>query len=199
MQTLSLSPLPYDYQALAPWMSETVLKLHHDKHHQAYVDGANKVQSQLAEARTSGAELDYKALAKEFSFHMNGHILHELLWSTLRAANDNNQPSGEMLLAINSSFGSYQRFVEEFNKTAISVEGSGWALVYVNPLDKSLMIGQVEKHNLNGLAGCTVIMALDVWEHAYYLDYQNLRAKFVEGYWNHVNWDKVNSLFTATN
>jgi Fe-Mn family superoxide dismutase len=195
MKELSLAPPPYDYTALTPWMSETVLHLHHDKHHQAYVDGANKAQAKLAEARTAGAEADYKALAKEFSFHMNGHLLHELLWSTLQAASENNQPSGELLEALKRDFGSYERFVEEFNKTAISVEGSGWAIVYVNPLDKSLLIGQVEKHNLNGLNGCKIIMALDVWEHAYYLDYQNLRAKFVEGYWNHINWNKVAELY----
>jgi Fe-Mn family superoxide dismutase len=195
MNKLTLPELPYDYKALEPWMSETVLRLHHDKHHQSYVDGANKITDKLEAARANNTEADFKALAKEMSFHLSGHVLHTLFWSTLQAARENNMPSGKLLEVINRDFGSFDRFKTEFNQTAISVEGSGWAVVNVCPHSASLVISQVEKHNLNNLPGFEPIMALDVWEHSYYLDYQNLRAKFVEGYWNNVNWEKVAELY----
>lgn len=195
MNKLTLPELPYDYKALEPWMSETVLRLHHDKHHQSYVDGANKITDKLEAARANNSEVDFKALAKEMSFHLSGHVLHTLFWSTLQAARENNMPSGKLLEVINRDFGSFERFQAEFNQTAISVEGSGWAVVNVCPYSACLAISQVEKHNLNNLPGFEPIMALDVWEHSYYLDYQNLRAKFVEGYWNHVNWNRVAELY----
>jgi len=187
MKTLSLPPLPYDYNTLEPWMSAQVLTLHHDKHHQAYIDGANKAQAKLAEARTAGSDADYKAILKEFSFHIGGHFLHQLFWQTLRGAQENNQPSGKLLEAINRDFGSFERFKAEFSQTANSVEGSGWAILNTCPHGSCLLISQVEKHNVNVLPNFRPILALDVWEHSYYLDYQNMRAKFVEGFWNHVN------------
>jgi len=194
MKQLSLPPLPYAYDALEPWMSAQVLALHHDKHHQAYVDGANKAQAKLAEARANGSDADYKAVLKEFSFHIGGHFLHQLFWQILAPAKENNQPSGKLLEAINRDFGSFERFQDEFSKTAISVEGSGWALLNTCPHGSCLLISQLEKHNVNDLTNFRPILNLDVWEHSYYLDYQNMRAKFVEGFWNHVNWDKVGEL-----
>lgn len=195
MKLLTLPELPYAYDALEPWMSSQVLTLHHDKHHQAYVDGANKVQAKLAEARANGTEVDYKALMKEFSFHLGGHVLHKLFWKTLRGATENNRPNGVLLEAINQAFGTFERFQEEFSKTANSVEGSGWAILNACPNSRCLLLSQVEKHNVNSLMNFQPILVLDVWEHSYYLDYQNNRAKFVEGFWNHVNWDEVSKLY----
>ncbi len=195
MKNLTLPPLPYDYNALEPWVSAQVLTLHHDKHHQAYVDGANKAQAKLAEARLANTEVDQKAILKEFSFHIGGHFLHQLFWSILKPVQENNLPSGKLLEAINRDFGSFDRFKTEFSQTAISVEGSGWAVLNTCPHGSCLLISQIEKHNVNDLTNFHPILCLDVWEHAYYLDYQNLRAKFVEGFWNHVNWDKVSELY----
>lgn len=197
MKTITLPELPYDYKALEPWMSAQVLTLHHDKHHQAYVDGANKVQAKLAEARTAGTEVDYKALLKEFSFHLGGHLLHQLFWQILRPAQENNQPSGKLLEAINRDFGSFERFKIEFSQTANSVEGSGWAILNTCPQGSCLVISQVEKHNVNALPKFQPILVLDVWEHSYYLDYQNMRAKFVDGFWSNVNWDKVGEFYES--
>lgn len=191
MNKLTLEALPYDYKALEPVMSATVLALHHDKHHQAYVDGANKLIDKLVSARESQDSPDYKALAKELSFHLGGHILHNLFWRIMRAPQNNNRPAGDLLKAIETQFGSWERFQAEFEQTALSVEGSGWAALYACPKKEHLLLGQIEKHNVNIYPGWQPILVLDVWEHSYYPDYQNRRADFVKAFWQIVNWDEV--------
>jgi len=190
MQHISLPALPYSPGALTPVMSETVLALHHDKHHQAYVDGANKIIDKLNEARTGGAVIDLKAALKELSFHLNGHLLHTVFWQIMREPQDNNQPSDALLTKLTEHFGSWENFQQEFSLTANSVEGSGWAALMLSG-EGDLLIAQIEKHNLNLYAGWQPILVMDVWEHAYYLDYQNKRADFVKNFWQIVNWDEV--------
>jgi Fe-Mn family superoxide dismutase len=176
----SLPKLPYDYTALAPYISEEQLKLHHLKHHQAYVTGANGILEKMDKARKDNTDLDFKATLKEFSFHMGGYRLHNRFWENLA-------PAGE--------FGKFDRFKKEFTQTATSVEGSGWAIVTYCERTKRPLILQVEKHNVNIIPAFPILLVLDVWEHAYYLDYKNDRAKFVESFWNIVNWDMVSKRF----
>jgi Fe-Mn family superoxide dismutase len=190
----SLPKLPYDYAALAPYISEEQLTLHHAKHHQAYVTGANAILEKLDKARKDNADLDVKATLKELSFHIGGFRLHNLFWENLAPAGKGGggTPKGELAASIDAEFGKFDRFKKEFTTAATSVEGSGWAALTYCMKTQRPIIMQVEKHNVNIYPGFTILIVLDVWEHAYYLDYKNDRAKFVEAFWNIVNWDEVN-------
>jgi Fe-Mn family superoxide dismutase len=189
----TLPPLPYGYGDLAPAISEEQLRLHHDKHHNAYVVGANAILEKLDAARKNGTDLDMKATLKEFSFHVGGHTLHSIFWKNLAAAGKGGggMPSGPLADACMAEFGSFERFKKEFSAAATSAEGSGWAALSVCRMTGRPIIMQIEKHNVNVYPGCAILMVLDVWEHAYYLDYKNDRAKFVENFWQIVNWDAV--------
>jgi superoxide dismutase, Fe-Mn family len=192
-KTLTLPELPYGYGALAPTISEEIMRLHHTRHHLAYVTGANAAMDKLEKARQGeGMEVDYKATLRDLSFHLNGHLLHTIFWANMRASNSNNAPAeGKLLETINNQFGSFEAFQKEFAGAAKAVEGSGWALLIQSEDD--LHIIQVQNQNLLGIADSKVILALDVWEHAYYLDYKNDRAAYVDAWWNLVNWDDVAS------
>jgi Fe-Mn family superoxide dismutase len=193
-----LPKLPYDYKALAPYISEQQLMLHHDKHHLAYVNGANAIFDKLDKARKENTELDMKATLKELSFHVGGHLLHSIFWENLApAGKGGGKPGGAIGDMIDKEFGSFERFKMEFTKAAASVEGSGWAALAVQECVSRPVIMQIEKHNVNVYPSFQVLMVLDVWEHAYYLDYKNDRAKFVEAFWNLVNWDYVNKVLKA--
>ncbi|NLX49841.1 MAG: superoxide dismutase [Methanospirillum sp.] len=189
----SLPPLPYGYGDLAPSISEEQLRLHHDKHHNAYVVGANVILEKLDAARAGGTDLDLKATLKEFSFHVGGHTLHAIFWKNLAPAGrgGGGTPSGELGEAINAEFGSFERFKKEFSAAASSTEGSGWAALSLCRMTGRPIIMQIEKHNVNVYPACAILMVLDVWEHAYYLDYKNDRAKYVENFWQIVNWEAI--------
>ena len=193
VKSFTLPKLPYDYNALAPYISEQQLKLHHDKHHQAYVNGANAAFEKLDKARSENAEIDMKATLKELSFNVGGHILHSIFWDNMApAGKGGGKPGGAVADMIDMGFGSFERFKKEFTTAATSVEGSGWAALAVHPCIGRPLIMQIEKHNVNVYPSFKILMVLDVWEHAYYVDYKNERAKFVEAFWNIVNWDYVN-------
>jgi len=201
VKSFTLPKLPYDYNALAPYISEEQLKLHHDKHHQGYVNGANKLLANIDEAMKTGTQLDYwisfgyvKALAKELAFNIGGHMLHTTFWENLAPSGKGGggQPGGAIADSINKEFGSFDAFKKMFSAAATSTEGSGWAALAMHPCIGRPIIMQIEKHNVNVIPNFQILMALDVWEHAYYVDYKNDRAKFVEAFWNIVNWDKVN-------
>jgi Fe-Mn family superoxide dismutase len=199
-KTYSLPALPYGYADLAPYISEEQLKLHHTKHHQAYVTGANNIFARLETARKDGVDLDMKAVSKELSFHLGGHKLHSLFWQNMAPAGKGGggEPTGKLADAIKAEFGSFARFKKEFSAAASGAEGSGWgALTYCKEAER-LMIQQIEKHNVNFPAGFKVLMVVDVWEHAYYLDYKNDRNKFIEGFWNIVNWARIGEWFEKT-
>ena len=195
----TLPHLPYGYKALAPYISEVQLTLHHQKHHQAYVTGANAILEKLDKARKENADLDMKALLKELSFHLGGFRLHTMFWENLAPSGvgGGGIPKGALAAAINEEFGNFERFKKEFTQTASSVEGSGWAVLTYCMNTGRIMIMQVEKHNVNIIPGYRILMALDVWEHAYYLDYKNDRAKFIEAFWHIVNWDTVEERFVS--
>jgi len=195
----TLPKLPYEYKALAPYISEEQLTLHHTKHHQAYVTGANAILEKLDKARKENVDLDMKATLKELSFHIGGFRLHSLFWENLAPAGKGGGgvPKGDLAKAIDAEFGKFDRFKKEFTQGASSVEGSGWAVLTHCLKTNRLLIMQLEKHNVNLVPGFRILMALDVWEHAYYVDYKNDRAKFIEGFWNLVNWDEVNTRFVS--
>jgi Fe-Mn family superoxide dismutase len=192
--TYTLPKLGYELKALAPHISEAQLTLHYQKHHQAYVTGANALFEKLDKARKEGTDLDMKATLKELSFHVGGHRLHTIFWENLAPAGKGGggEPKGALAKAITADFGSFARFKKEFTATATSVEGSGWAALTFSRTTNRLLLTQIEKHNVNVMPGSPILLVLDVWEHAYYLDYKNDRAKFVEAFWNIVNWDAVN-------
>jgi len=195
----SLPKLPYGYKELAPFMSEEQLRIHHEKHHQAYVTGANALFEKLEQARKAGGELDMKAALKELSFHIGGHLLHGLFWENLAPAGKGGggKPAGVLGAAIDKEFGGFGRFQKEFTQAAVSAEGSGWAALSWCRMSNRPLVMQIEKHNVDVCPALPVILAIDVWEHAYYLDYRNMRAKFVEAFWNIVNWAEANRRFTA--
>jgi len=188
-----LPKLPYEYKDLAPHMSEEQLKIHHSKHHQAYVNGANAILERLDKARKDGVDVDVKSTLKELSWNIGGHILHSLFWGNLApTSKGGGKPSGTLLDAIEKEFGSFERFKKEFSQAAVSVEGSGWAALTLCKQTNRPIIMQIEKHNTNVYPTFRILMVLDVFEHAYYIDYKNERAKFVDAFWNIVNWDEVN-------
>jgi superoxide dismutase, Fe-Mn family len=193
VKSFTLPKLPYDYNALAPYISEQQLKLHHDKHHQAYVNGANAAFEKLDKSRSENAEIDMKATLRELSFNVGGHILHSIFWDNMApAGKGGGKPGGAVADMIDMGFGSFERFKKEFTTAATSVEGSGWAALAVHPCIGRPLIMQIEKHNVNVYPSFKILMVLDVWEHAYYVDYKNERPKFIEAFWNIVNWDYVN-------
>jgi Fe-Mn family superoxide dismutase len=192
-----LPKLPYDYNGLEPYISEQQLTIHHDKHHLTYVNAANAAFKKLEEARKNKAEIDVKAMLKELSFNIGGHQLHSIFWPTMAPAGKGGggEPTGKLAEAINDTFGSFAQFKAEFSKAAATTEGSGWAALAIDVKTKQLAIMQIEKHNVNFYTGFYIVMVLDVWEHAYYLDYKNERPKFVEAFWNIVNWEQINKRF----
>lgn len=199
MEKYKLSDLPYGYKDLEPYMSEEVLKLHHDKHHAAYVNSANALLDKIEEARKSNADLDFKSVLKSLSFNVAGHILHGIFWKIMVSPAEASAEAGkasEIMGAIEKQFGSFERFKKEFSQTALSVEGSGWALLTHHKEHGNLNIIQIEKHNVNLYPEQKILLCLDVWEHSYYLDYKNDREKFIENWWNIVNWEEVGRRFT---
>jgi Fe-Mn family superoxide dismutase len=187
-----LPKLPYDYGDLQPYMSKEQLTIHHDKHHQAYVNGANAILQKLDKSRKDAADLDIKSTLKELSFNIGGHLLHSLFWNNLAPPKKGGgKPRGVLGDTLDKEFGSFERFKKEFSQAATSVEGSGWAALTLCRRTKRPIIMQVEKHNTNVYPAFWILMVLDVFEHAYYIDYKNDRAKFVDAFWNIVNWDKA--------
>src|SRR3989304_7904192 len=150
VKSFSLPKLPYDPKALAPFLSEQQLTIHHDKHHMAYVNGANAIFEKLDKARKENAELDMKSTLKELSFHIGGHMLHSIFWENLAPAGKGGGKAGGAIAdMIDKEFGSFERFKMEFTKAAVSVEGSGWAALALQECVPRPVIMQIEKHNVN--------------------------------------------------
>ena len=185
-----LPPLPYEYNALEPAIDEATMKLHHDIHHAAYVKGGNAALEALAAiaAGTGDAALTGH-WNNELAFHGSGHALHVLFWNNMKKGGGT--PSGALATAIKDSFGGQGQFEKLFAATAAAVQGSGWAILGYDAISKKLQIVQAEKHQNQTLQSITPILALDVWEHAYYLKYQNKRADYVKAFMTVVNYDDV--------
>lgn len=187
---IELPNLPYAYDALEPVISKKIMELHHTRHHLAYVTGVNAAMDRLEKARSGeGMEIDYKATMRDLSFHMNGHKLHSIFWQNMRKSKKDNAPTGALLAKIEEQFGSFELFQVEFAGAAKAVEGSGWAALVLEGED--LHVIQIQNQNLMTIIETKPLLLLDVWEHAYYLDYMNDRGKYVDAFWSIVNWDDV--------
>lgn len=192
----TLPALPYDYNALEPYYDEATVKIHHDMHHKAYVDGLNNAEAKLEEARRNNDFSLIKHWEREYAFNGAGHILHTLFWENM-IPNGGGNPSGKIAEQMNKDFLNFDTFKKQFSAAAVAVEGSGWAVLAWNPMFQKLVILQVEKHQNLTQWGVIPLLILDVWEHAYYLKYQNKRAAFVDAWWNIVNWNIAENRFTS--
>ncbi|MEO2132673.1 MAG: superoxide dismutase [Microbacterium sp. 69-7] len=190
MSTYTLPELPYDYSALEPHISATIMELHHDKHHQAYVTGANAALDQLEEARAAGSFANVNKLEKDLAFNLGGHLNHSVFWQNL-SPDGGGEPEGELAAAIADHFGSFDAFKAHFTATALGVQGSGWAVLAWDALGAKPVVFQLFDQQGNAPLGVTPLLQLDVWEHAYYLDYKNVRADYVTAFWNIANWQDV--------
>lgn len=190
----TLPPLPYAYDALEPIISKEIMMLHHDKHHQSYVDGLNKAEKMLEKARQSHDFSLVKHWSRELSFHGSGHYLHTIFWHNMKPKGGG-QPTGKLLSKIQSYFGSFEAFKKHFSEAAKNVEGGGWALLVWSPRARHLEILQTEKHNNLTQWDTIPLLVLDVWEHAYYPQYKNDRAEYVKNWWAVVNWKDVEKRF----
>ena len=194
MATYTLPDLPYDFAALEPHISGKIMELHHDKHHAAYVAGANAALDALAEARDSGNLANVNKLEKDLAFNLGGHVNHSIFWTNL-SPNGGGQPEGELKAAIDEFFGSFEKFQAHFAAAAAGIQGSGWAVLSWDPIGARLIIQQLFDQQGNAPLGVTPLLQLDVWEHAYYLDYRNVRADYVKAFWKIVNWPDVQRRF----
>jgi len=203
MKQFTTPDLPYDYQALEPYIDEATMHIHHDKHHVAYTTNFNKALEKYPKlTEQSAADIlrhidsvpaDVRPAVRN---HGGGHVHHSLFWEIMAPADKNNPLEGELLQAINKNFDSLEKFKEEFSSTAMTVFGSGWAWLSVDG-DK-LIIEKTANQDSPYSLGHTPILGIDVWEHAYYLKYQNRRAEFVENFYHVINWQAVADKYQAS-
>jgi superoxide dismutase, Fe-Mn family len=194
MASYTLPDLPYDVAALEPHYSAEILELHHDKHHAAYVTGANKAVEALAEARSSQDFDAIVGLQKTLAFNLSGHVLHSLFWKNL-SPDGGGRPEGDLLAAIEESFQSFDGFRAQLTAATTTVQGSGWGVLAWEPVGERLIVEQVYDHQGNVGNGAGPLLVIDAWEHAYYLQYKNVRADYVEAIWNVVDWQDVTERF----
>ena len=196
MATYTLPELRYDYSALEPHISGKIMELHHDKHHAAYVKGANAALDRLAEARDKGRFEDIGALEKALAFNLSGHVLHSVFWENM-APKAGGRPQGELASAIDEEFGSFEVLQKQVNAVAATIMGSGWAALVWEPLGKKLLVTQIYDHQSNLAQAGTPLLVLDAWEHAFYLQYENRKTEFFDAVWNVWNWEDVAARFQA--
>jgi Fe-Mn family superoxide dismutase len=196
MSKYVLPELSYDYGALEPHISGRIMELHHSKHHAAYVAGINTALEQLEEARAKNEFGNINKLQKDLAFHLGGHVNHSIFWNNL-APNQGEKPEGELGAAIDEFFGSFDAFRAHFNAAALGIQGSGWAFLAWDSLGERLIIEQLYDQQGNLAAATVPLLMLDMWEHAFYLDYQNVKGDYVKAFWNIVNWADVQARFAA--
>lgn len=196
MADYTLPELSYDYSALAPSISGQIMELHHSKHHQAYVTGANAAVAALSDARDKGDLGNVNKLEKDLAFNLGGHVNHSIFWTNM-SPDGGDKPTGELESALDDNFGSFDKFTAHFTAAAMGVQGSGWAALTWDSIGKKLLINQFFDQQSNFAAGTVPLLLLDVWEHAYYLDYKNVRADYVKAFWNIANWANVARRFAV--
>ena len=195
-KTYTLPPLPYKYDALEPHISQQIMTLHHDKHHAAYVNGANAALDKLEKARAGQMQIDVRGVLRDLSFNIDGHKLHSIFWPNMAPpGKGGGAPGGKLADKINQDFGGFDKFKAQFSDAAKTVEGSGWALLLYDQEIDSLVLTQIEKQNFMHLAELPILLGADLWEHAFYLQYLNDKGKYVDAWWNVVNWDDVGKRF----
>mmetsp|Transcript_13003 Transcript_13003/g.25236 ORF Transcript_13003/g.25236 Transcript_13003/m.25236 type:complete len:227 (-) Transcript_13003:183-863(-) len=197
--SFKLPDLSYDYGALEPYVSAKIMEVHHTKHHQAYVTNLNATLEKYADAESKGDMATMIALQTPLKFNGGGHVNHCLFWENLAPASSNGggEPTGEVGKAITSKWGSFDSFKKEFSAKAVGVQGSGWAWLAWDPTEKSVRVVTTANQDPCSTTGCTPLLGLDVWEHAYWWDVQNRRPEYIENCWNIYNWAKVEERFKA--
>ncbi len=188
--TYTLPALPYDPGELEPHISAAVIELHHGKHHAAYVKGANEALEKLYAMREKGDFAQLSMLEKSLAFHVSGHVLHSILWTNL-SPDGGDEPVGELRRQIDENFGSFASFQKQMTAAATTIQGVGWALASWEPLAGRIIIQQVYDHQGNHGQGTVPLLAIDAWEHAYYLQYQNRKEEYLDAIWNIINWNDV--------
>ena len=196
MDFYALPDLRYDHGALEPHISGRIIELHHDKHHAAYVKGANVALEKLHEIREKGDFSAITMLEKNLAFHVSGHVLHSLLWTNLDP-NGGGEPTGEVADLLDVTFGGFPAFRQQMTEAAATVQGSGWALLSWEPTARRLVVQQVHDHQGNHGQGMVPLLAIDAWEHAFYLQYENRKGEYLDAIWNIVSWDDVASRLAA--
>ncbi|MGW2149891.1 superoxide dismutase [Nonomuraea bangladeshensis] len=196
MGQYTLPDMPYDYAALEPAITGEILELHHAKHHAAYVKGANDTLERLAEARDKGEFGGLVGLEKTYAFNLSGHVLHTIFWQNL-SPDGGDRPDGELGDAIAEHFGSFDAFKKQLTTATATVQGSGWGVLAWEPLGRRLVVEQVYDHHGNVGMNTTPLLVFDAWEHAYYLQYRNVRPDYVEKLWGLINWNDVISRYDA--
>ena len=191
MSVYTLPDLTYDYGELEPHLIGQIVELHHDKHHAAYVAGANTTLEKLHDARQKEDFGAVNQLEKSLAFHISGHKLHSILWTNM-SPNGGGEPTGAVKAQIESDLGSFGVFQKHFNAATMGVQGSGWGVLSWEPLAQRLVVQQVYDHQGEHGQGTVPIMVCDIWEHAFYLQYQNRKAEWISAFWNLINWDDVN-------
>ena len=189
-----LPPLPYGFDALEPSIDAETMKLHHDKHHAAYVKGANEALAKLADIREG--KLDVAALSEwteKLTFNLSGHLLHATFWAVMGPKGG--EPKGALAADIGKHFGSADKFKAHFSAAATQVQGNGWAVLAYEPVSERLIVLQARNHQLNVAWNAIPLLVLNVWEHAYYLKYRNVRADYVKAFWDVVNWAAVDEWY----
>jgi Fe-Mn family superoxide dismutase len=195
-----LPDLPYGYADLEPFIDAQTMKLHHDVHHAGYVRGANTAVAELEQIRRTGGEAirQVRAVSEELAFNLSGHVLHCLFWESMRRNGGGEPPAdSEASRMIRRDFGSLEAFRANLAAAAAQVQGSGWAVLAYEPLAQRLLVLQAEKHENQGAWGAVPLLALDVWEHAYYLKYHNKRSEFIQAFLDVINWASVEDRLQA--
>jgi superoxide dismutase, Fe-Mn family len=195
MSDYTLPDLPYDYGALEPHYSGQILELHHDKHHAAYVAGANTTLEKLAAARDKDDFGTIVGLEKTLAFHISGHVLHSIFWKNL-SPDGGDKPTGDLASAIDEHFGSFDKFKAHLTQATNTIQGSGWGALAWEPLGQRLIVEQVYDHQGNIGNGSVPLLVFDAWEHAFYLQYKNVKADFFNALWHIVNWGDVAERFS---
>ena len=192
-----LPELPYAYDALEPYISAEIMELHHSKHHQNYVNGANAALEKLEAARKDGSiAAVVTALSKDLAFNLGGHTNHSLFWENL-GPNGGGKPTGALAAAIDADFGSFEEFQKHFAAAALGLQGSGWAVLAYDKIGERLVIEQMTDQQGNLSIDLVPLLLLDMWEHAFYLQYKNVKADYVAAVWNVFNWDEVATRYAA--
>lgn len=189
-----LPPLPYPYDALEPYIDEKTMRLHHDEHHRSYVEGLNKAEKEMQKARKNDDYSLIKHWEREAAFNGAGHYLHTIFWNVM-TPNGREKATGPIAEEIDQTFGSFQKLQQQFSEAAKNVEGGGWSMLIWSPRSHRVEILQAEKHQNLSQQDMIPLLVLDVWEHAYYLKYNNNREDYVKAWWHVVNWDTVNERY----
>ena len=197
-----LPPLPYGFGDLAPEIDKSVIEVHYAKHHAGYVKGLNATIQKLSQARAAGDFSRIKALSRDLAFHGSGHILHSLYWQSMAPLSSRRlkiifEPPAPLRQALTRDFGSTEAFHSQFTEAANKVEGSGWAILAYEPMGRRLLILQAEKHQNLTIWGVIPLLACDVWEHAYYAQYQNRRSEYVDNFYKLIDWPAVAGRYAA--